>query len=165
MNVELIDLQENDYSVVQEIYNHYVENTTVTFGTEKVTTQELKVSIFTGHPKYKSYIIKSDGEICGFCYFSQYRKRQAYDRTAEVTIYLQPGFTGNGIGKETLEQLKTIALSLGIKVLIATITAENEQSIRLFEKCGFEKCAHFGSVGEKFNRVLDVAAYQIILDY
>lgn len=164
MNVELIDLQENNYAFVREIYNHYVENTTVTFGTEKISIGELKQTIFTDHPKYKSYLIKSDGEICGFCYFSQYRKRQAYDRTAEVTIYLKSSFTGNGIGKHTLELLKTNAYKIGFKVLIAIITAENGQSVGLFEKCGFEKCAHFRSVGEKFNRVLDVVAYQIVLD-
>jgi phosphinothricin acetyltransferase len=49
-------------------------------------------------------------------------------------------------------------------VLVGVITAENKQSVSLFEKCGFEKCAHYRKVGEKFNRLLDVVAYQKILD-
>lgn len=163
MKVELIDLLDKDYEIVKEIYDYYVINSTVTFATEKPSLSDLKETIVTGHQKYKSYLIIADSNICGFCYFSQYRKRQAYDRTAEITIYLKPEFAGMGIGKQTLEKLKTIALENGIAVLIGTITAENLPSIRLFEKCGFEKCADFRQVGEKFNRLLDVVAYQKIL--
>jgi len=164
MNVEWIELQDEDYPAVKEIYDYYVLNTTVTFATGETSIAGLKESILTGHPKYKSFIIKSDGEVCGFCYLSQYRKRAAYDRTAEISVYLKPGFTRKGIGTQTLEKLKTIARENGIGVLLGVITAENLESIRLVEKCGFEKCAHFRKVGEKFNRLLDVVAYQIILD-
>lgn len=164
MNVEWIELQDKDYPAVKEIYDYYVLNTTVTFATGETSIAGLKESILTGHPKYKSFIIKSDGEVCGFCYLSQYRKRAAYDRTAEISVYLKPGFTGKGIGQQTLEKLKTVARENGIGVLLGVITAENLESVRLVEKCGFVKCAHFRKVGEKFNRLLDVVAYQVILD-
>ena len=164
MSIELIDLQEKDYTIVKEIYDWYVINTTVTFGTEPISIQELKETIFTIHPKYRSYLIKKDKELTGFCYFSPHRKRKAYDRTAEISVYLKPEFAGKGIGREVLEKLKSIARDNGISVLIGIITAENYQSIALFEKCGFEKCAHFKKVGEKFNRLLDVVAMQKILD-
>jgi len=164
MSVEWIELQDKDYAAVKEIYDYYVLNTTVTFATSGSSLAALKETIPSGHPKYKSFMIKSDGKVCGFCYLSQYRKRAAYDRTAEISVYLKPGFTGKGIGKQTLEKLKTVALENGIRVLLGVITAENMESVRLFEKCGFEKCAHFRKVGEKFNRLLDVVAYQIILD-
>jgi phosphinothricin acetyltransferase len=164
MSPELIELQYEDYDLVKEIYDFYVINSTATFRTEKISLSELKETVLIGHPKYKSYLIKWNGSIAGFCYFSQYRKKQAYDRTAEVTIYLKPEFSGKGMGKKALDQLKTIALKNGIKVLVAIITAENEISINLFKKCGFEKCAHFRKVGEKFNRLLDVVALQFVFD-
>jgi phosphinothricin acetyltransferase len=163
MNLEWIELQEKDYPAVKEIYDYYVVNTTVTFATSVTSLAGLKETILTGHPKYKSYIIKTDGTICGFCYLSQYNKREAYDRTAEITVYLNPGFTGKGIGKQTIEKLDTVARENGISVLIGIITAENQQSVSLFEKCGYEKCAHFRQVGEKFNRLLDVVGYQKIV--
>ena len=163
MDPEWIELQEPDFEVVKEIYDYYVLHTTATFSTEKIPLEELKVSIPSGHPKYKSFIIKYNGVVCGFCYYGQYRKREAYDRTAEISVYLKPEFTGKGIGKQTIEKLKIIAKEHGICVLLAVITEENRHSIRLFEKCGFEKCAHFRKVGEKFDRILDVVALQIIL--
>ena len=164
MNVELVEIQDSDYAIVKEIYDYYVVNTTVTFSTQKVSLTELRETILNGHPKYKSFILKIKGTICGFCYLSQYKKRQAYNRTAEISVYLKPEFAGLGIGKQTLEKMQIIALENGIFVLVGIVTAENNQSVGLFEKCGFEKCAHFKKVGEKFNRILDVVAYQKILD-
>jgi phosphinothricin acetyltransferase len=163
MDIEWIQLEDKDYRAVKEIYDHYVLNTTVTFSTQKVAISELKETILFDHPKYKSYIIKSGDNICGFTYFSQYRKRQAYDRTAEISVYLKPEFAGLGMGKKTLQKMETVALNNGIFVLIGIITEENHQSVALFKKCGFEKCAHFKKVGEKFGRLLDVVVYQKIL--
>ncbi len=164
MKIELVELNDDDFEVVKEIYDYYVLNSTATFHTQLVAIEELKRVILISHPKYKSFLIKTIGEICGYCYLSQYKNRQAYDRTAEITIYLKNQFTGMGIGKATVQELEEIAKHNNIKVLIGIITGDNLVSINLFEKCGYQKCAHFREVGEKFNKLLDVVAYQKIIN-
>jgi phosphinothricin acetyltransferase len=163
MNIEFTDLTEADLEFVREIYNFYIENSTATYYTEKISVDELKQFIPVGDRKYKSYLIKVDNTACGFCYISQYKKRQAYDRTAELSLYLKPGYTGRGIGKVALAYLEKKARDNGISVLIGIISGDNENSIKLFEKNGYEKCAHYKQVGEKFNKILDVVSYQKIL--
>jgi L-amino acid N-acyltransferase YncA len=164
MEIQLVDMTDTDFDLVKEIYDYYILNTTATFHTDKITTAELKEYILIGHPKYKSFLIKQNDVTYGFCYINRFKDRPAYDRTAEVTIYLKPEFTGRKIGAFVLQELENIALHNGISVLVGIIGGENDTSIRLFEKCGFEKCAHFRKVGEKFNRVLDMVAYQKILE-
>jgi phosphinothricin acetyltransferase len=44
--------------------------------------------------------------------------------------------------------------------MFAFITAENEMSVKLFEKLGYDPCSHFKNIGEKFNRLLDVQVFQ-----
>ena len=163
MNLKLVDLKETDFHLIKEIYDHYIVNSTATFHTDLISIEELKSVILIAHPKYKSFLIDYEGEICGYCYISQYKKRQAYDRTAEVTIYLKPEYSGKGIGKATLDKLETIAKSKELCVLIGIISGDNQGSIKLFEKCGYEKCAHFKQVGQKFGKILDVVAYQKII--
>lgn len=46
---------------------------------------------------------------------------------------------------------------------MALISGENEASIRLFEKCGFECCANIRQVAEKFGKKLDLKMYQKII--
>ena len=161
---KLVELKESDLKTVKEIYDHYIINSTATFHTDLISIEELKSTILIAHTKYKSFLINYKDKPCGFCYISQYKKRQAYDRTAEITIYLKPEYSGKGIGKETLKSLEEIASYNGICVLIGIIAGENLASIKLFEKCGFEKCAHFKKVGEKFDQIIDVVAYQKVLD-
>jgi len=102
--------------------------------------------------------------LAGFCFFTRFRVKKAYERTAELGVYFKPEFTGKGLGKEAVNFLEKEAAASGIKVLIASISGENSTSIRLAEKMGYQKCAHYQSVGEKFGRVLDVVEYQKILD-
>src|SRR5271157_3753999 len=110
MNIQFINVTDPDFEFIKEIYNYYVLNSTSTYYIERLTIDELKEFILTGHEKYKSFLIKSDDINCGFCYISQYKKRQAYDRTAEVSLYLKPEYTGRGIGKYVLKYLEEIAL-------------------------------------------------------
>jgi len=161
--LEFVDLEEKHLSEVKNIYDYYILNSTATFHTDPITIAELKNVIPLADPKYKSYLLKYDGEVCGYCYIGQYKKRQAYDRTAELTIYLKPEFFGKGIGRETIKRLENIALENSICVLVGIITGNNESSIRLFEKCGYSKCAHYREVGQKFGKILDVVAYQKII--
>ena len=158
--VKFIPLKEIDFVIVKEIYDHYIMHSTATFHTEPVSINELEEFMFVNHPIYKSFLIYFDNVVAGYCYFSYFKKRQAYERTAEVTLYLKPEFTNHGIGKRTLEFLEETAKKTVIKSLLGIITGNNTVSIKLFEKLGYTKCAHFKNVGEKMGLILDVVAYQ-----
>ncbi len=159
-SVSFIDLKESDLPKVKEIYDYYILNSTATFHTDPIQIEELKEFIFINHPIYKSYMIKCDEEIIGYCYLTYFKKRQAYNRTAEVTIYLSHTSHKKGIGFIALNHLENIAKEKGIKNLLGIIAGDNEASIKLFEKCSYFKCSHFKNVGEKFGKILDVVAYQ-----
>ncbi|UGU15995.1 N-acetyltransferase family protein [Sinomicrobium kalidii] len=160
MNITFEELQEKHLHKVKEIYDWYIKNSTATFHTEPVQTDELKEFIYTGHPRYASYLIYADGDLAGYCFLTPYKKRQAYNRTAEVTIYLKPEFNKKGIGKTALDYLEQKARQNGLKNLLGIITGDNEGSIALFKKCGYTRCARFKNVGEKFGKVLDVMGFQ-----
>ncbi len=163
MEISLQLTTNEDINDICNIYNHYIQHSTATFHTEKVDSEQIKKIIPFYHKKYKCFTIRYKNEICGYIYLGSYKPRQAYDRTAELTIYLKPDFAGKGIGKYSLLEMEKMAPDIGIKVILGIITGENTSSIKLFERCGYEKCAHFKQVGEKFNRILDVVAYQKIL--
>lgn len=160
MNITFEELQEHHFPEVKEIYDWYIKNSTATFHTEPVKTDDLKTFIYIGHPRYSSFLIHADGEPAGYCFFTPYKQRQAYDRTAEVTIYLKSGFGKKGIGKTALEYLEQRGRKNGLKNLLGIITGDNTGSIALFRKCGYTQCACFKNVGEKFGKILDVVAFQ-----
>lgn len=155
--------KENDLETIREIYNYYVRVSTATFHTHDITPDEVRAMVPLNHSLYRTYMIYQDNIICGYCYLGQYKKREAYNRTAEVTIYLKPEFSGKGIGLKALDFLHHYAENEGIKVLMGIISGDNTGSMKLFEKAGYEKCGHFRQLGEKFGKILDVVAYQKII--
>ena len=159
-NIKFVPLKDSDFTLIKEIYDYYILKSTATFHTEPISIKELKEFIFIDHPVYKAYLVYYNKEIAGYCYFTYFKKRQAYNRTAEVTLYLKPEFCHKGLGIEVLGHLENIAKQTIIKNLIGIITGTNTESIKLFEKAGYSRCAHYVKVGEKFGQILDVLAYQ-----
>ncbi|NIK70971.1 MULTISPECIES: GNAT family N-acetyltransferase [unclassified Paenibacillus] len=161
--MQLLEISEQHLSKVHFIYNYYVTHTTVSFHTEELTLDQIRNNVMNGNNRYKTYVIEEQDSVIGYALLTQHKNKQAYDVTAEVTIYIDPNHLGNGIGSKAISFLELKAKELGFHVLVATICTENERSIRLFERLGYEKCAHFKEVGYKFNRRLDIASYQKII--
>lgn len=154
------DLTVYDFPIIKEIVDYYILNTTASWYTEPISLEDLQAAIYVGHPRYKSYLVYSDNQVVGYCYFVEYKKRQAYYRSGEVTLYLKPEFTNHGFGSLILEKLEADARAVGIHTFVAVISGDNLGSVRLFEKNGYEKCAHFKGLGEKFGNILDIVCYQ-----
>lgn len=159
-----VEMQEQYLNEILDIYTHYVLNSSATFHARVLTYEEMREIVFFNSETYKTYVIFEDSMICGYVILAQHKKREAYNTTAEVTIYLKPGFTGKGIGTMAVQYIERYARQQDLHVLIATICGENERSIKLFEKNGYIKCAHYKEVGRKFGKLLDVVAYQKIIN-
>lgn len=161
--MRIIEIEERHLLKVLEIYNYYVTNTTVSFHTRELSLDEIRKNVMNGNSRYKTYVIEDQDLIIGYALLTQYKNKQAYDVTAEISIYINPDHLGRRIGTDAIRFLETKARELRFHVLIATICTENERSIRLFERLGYEKCAHFKKIGYKFDRWLDIASYQKII--
>jgi L-amino acid N-acyltransferase YncA len=145
------------------IYNFYLINTTATFDHIPVSRDEFTRRIFICHEKYSTYLIRYSEEIAGFCFITQFRIKPPYNRTAEIGVYLKPESIGRGIGGEAILFLEKVAIGKQIRVLIASVSGENTSSLKLVQKMGYQECAHYREVGEKFGRLLDVVDFQKIL--
>jgi phosphinothricin acetyltransferase len=160
MKTDFIPAAEKDLGVIREIYEYYITHTTATFRKEFPNQEELRNIYPVNDDKYQTFIIRNGVEVVGYCSYGPYKKHGAYGRTAEIAVYLRPDKILQGFGKQALRHIEKSAREKGIRVLLAFVTAENEVSTHFIEKQGYERCAHFKNIGEKFNRVLDVVVYQ-----
>jgi phosphinothricin acetyltransferase len=149
-----------DASAICSIYNHYIENTVITFEEDPLTEDEMAERIRTYSEKYTYIVYEEDGEVIGYAYGSSWRTRRAYRFSTETTVYLKDGADGKRIGtllySELIERLK----GKGFHALIGCITLPNEKSVKLHEKMGFKKVAHFHEAGWKFDQWLDVGFWE-----
>lgn len=157
------EVKDHHISDLLEIYNYYVLNTTATFHASPLDEQAMKGLVLFKDTKYKTFVIIENGYINGYVLLTQHKNREAYDKTGEVTVYLKPGVIGKGLGTMAVKHIEEFAKNVGFHTLIATICGENDKSIKVFERNGYEKCAHYKEVGMKFGQWLDVVAYQKLL--
>ena len=158
--IELAEMRESDLDFVKEIYDHYILHSTAVFYIHPLTLDELRSNIQIGDNRYKAFTIHYGGEMCGFCYISKFKPKEAFDLTVEITVYLKPEFGGKGIGYAAMQLFEPEIWRAGFHNIVALITGENTASIRLFEKCGYAKCAQIEQVAKKFDRLLDLLIYQ-----
>jgi phosphinothricin acetyltransferase len=135
-------------------------NSTATFRTKTVGLEEIKKLYPIENGRYKTFVIKEENEIAGFCAFGPYKLSEGYERTALISVFLKPEKISRGIGTQAVQYLEQAARTHNIKILLAFITAGNRISEKLVEKLDYIRCAHFKRIGEKFNEVLDVVVYQ-----
>ena len=150
-----------DIPAVTGIYGHYVRETVVTFETSVPDEAEMAARFAAisgkGHPLL---IGELDGAVIGYAYASTYRPREAYRFTCEDSIYLAPDAVGRGIGSTMLARLIADSSKAGLKQMLAVITAERANSIRLHEKHGFRMIGTYEALGYKFDRWLDIVHMQ-----
>lgn len=152
-----------DAAAICAIYNHYVLETTITFEELPVTPEEMENRIGETLASLPWVVWEHDGAIRGFAYASKWKGRCAYRHSAEVTVYLDPKFVGQGIGSRLYEALMADLGQRNFHAVIGGIALPNPASIALHERLGFRKVAHFEQVGWKFGRWIDVGYWQLLL--
>jgi L-amino acid N-acyltransferase YncA len=151
----------SDIPAITAIYRHAVETSVATFDTEApgetFMADKFGHMLELGHPVL---IAEQDARTIGYAYASIYRPRPAYRFTAEDSIYLAPEAQGQGLGTQLLSRLLDDSKAFGFKQMLAVITAERDNSIRLHEKHGFRMIGRYQALGYKFDRWLDIVHMQ-----
>ena len=149
-----------DLPIINAIYNHYVLHSTCTYQTVPSTDEE-RAKWFAAHgEKHPVIIVERDGEVIGWGSLSKLHERQAFANSVEDSIYLRHDCIGKGLGRVLLAELLKRAQNIGHHTVLGAISADQESSIALHQKFGFEKVAHMREVGFKFGRWLDVVWMQ-----
>ena len=155
-----------DCSAIAEIYNYYIEHTSVTFEETPINATDIEKRLETVLSAGHCWLVsKSDtsGSIEGYAYSSKWRERSAYRYSAEISVYLHRECTARGLGSQLYQELFKELKNRGIRIVIGGVTLPNEPSVALHAKFGMHKVAHFEKVGFKFGNWLDVAYWQIDL--
>ncbi len=163
MNVKIAPLAKDSQKEVLDIFNYYVENSFAAYPEQKLPYEFfdhfLKMS--EGYPA----LIATDeqGNILGFGMLRAYNPFPTFSKTAEITYFVKPGYTGKGVGKKILDSLLAEARKKGITSIIASISSLNEGSIAFHKKNGFQECGRLREVGNKKAETFDVLYMQKML--
>ncbi|MDD5791245.1 MAG: GNAT family N-acetyltransferase [Erysipelotrichaceae bacterium] len=156
-------LTETDIPIILDIYSYYIKNTVITFETKVPTLDDFRKRITAIAKNYPFLIKEINGTIVGYAYLDHFNQRQAYDCTADLSIYLDYKHLGLGYGQELMEAIINEAKKLQYWNIVSIITANNTRSERIHARFGFEKMVTFKDFGIKFDQPLSISYYVLRL--
>ena len=158
--VQVRDAVAADLEMVAEIYSHESLYAYSTFETVERPAASWEHKLDSGDP----FLVAVDGDVVlGFAYASPFRERPAYHRTRETSVYLHRAARREGLGTTLYAELLTRLRASGCHTALALIALPNPGSVRLHEQHGFELAGTMREVGDKQDRLIDVAIYQLML--
>ena len=153
----------DDAEAIRSIYNVEVMTSTSVFDLVPRSLEDQRTWLTERSGAHAVIVADDGGEVVGFASLSRFKERPAYNTTVEDSVYVDRDHHGRGIGSTLLDELVQVARGHGFHTMIGRITADNDASIALHRRAGFEIVGREREIGRKFGRWLDVAIMQKML--
>jgi len=152
-----------DLARINAIYNYYVAHSTCVWATVPCSEAE-RAAWYAEHGGSMPVLVaESGGDVVGWGALGSFRTAYTLAGTLEDSVYVHHDFFRQGIGSRLLTELIAAARRIGLRSILANISADQAPSIRLHEKFEFQKVAHLRQVGQKFNQSFDAVYMQLLL--
>lgn len=163
MRTTFTPMTPGDRRAIMDIFNYYVENSPAAYPETRLPDAffETLLKMCEGYPN--AAVRNEAGELVGFGMLRPYSPIATFSRTAEITYFLRPDATGQGLGERLLEFLVEEGRKKHITSLLASISSLNQGSLRFHARHGFVECGRFRSIGRKQGKAFDVVYYQRML--
>jgi phosphinothricin acetyltransferase len=155
---------ETDASTIAAIYNHYVRTSTATFDTKERSVPDQAVWLTEHVDPFPVIVAENSDGVVAWGALSAWGTRCAYRHTVEISVYVAADAAGQGIGPALTEVLIGRARELRHHAIISQIVHENNPSLSMARRLGFEHVGTLREVGRKFDRWLDVVLMELVLD-
>jgi phosphinothricin acetyltransferase len=153
----------DDLEALTGIYNHYIIHSAITFDLQPFSADERR-AWFDDHSKPGRHrlLVAADehGTCLGYATSSRWRPKPAYDGTVEVSVYCHPDARGKGCGTALYTALFAALEHEDVQTLVAGVSLPNPASLSLHQRFGFRPVGVFHAVGQKFDKLWDVAWFE-----
>lgn len=150
----------DDAEAVHAIYAPAVDDTAITFETERPGVEVMRQRILTRLQHYPWLVWEENGSVLAYAYATRFRERAAYDWIAETSIYVHADARRRGIARKLYGALLDVMRLQGINQAVGVITLPGDVSVALHETMGFTPAGVWRKAGYKLGRWWDVGVWQ-----
>ena len=160
--VMIRDAGRADIAPIVDIYNESVLASTASFDTTPKSVDDYSAWFSAHGPRFPVIVAQVDNVVVGWASLSRWSDRAAYDRTAEVSVYIRRSHWNRGIGRSLFRTIIDRGQAAGLHTVVSRIAEGNQVSVHLHESVGFLPVGIIREVGYKFDRYLDVIMMQLV---
>ena len=162
LNAALRSVSTADLDAVGEIFGWYAQHTVTTFEEAPRTPREWEdLRAMLSNLGLPFLVARVDGKVAGYAYAGPWRHKPAYRHTVEDSVFVAPGMTGRGIGRQLLGKLLSSCAESGTRQVVAVIADTGDMaSTALHRTFGFTDAGRLRQVGYKHGRWIDTLLMQ-----
>ena len=153
-----------DAARIAQIYQPYVEETIISFEEVAPTADQMADRIRSTLAWTPWLVADEDGRVVGYAYASRHRERTGYRWSVDISVYLEAGAQGRGIGRALYRELLELLRRQRFVNVYAGITLPNDASVGLHRAIGMEQIGTYERVGYKFGQWLGVTWFGMRLN-
>ncbi|HJP64983.1 MAG TPA: GNAT family N-acetyltransferase [Actinomycetota bacterium] len=149
---------ESDLAGINDIYNHYVVETHVTFDVDPIDMDARRrwFEGFADEGPHRLFVADAGGRVIGYAASRPHKDRPGYRTTVETMAYCHPDATGRGVGSQLYERLFAALDGQPLRRAVAGVALPNDASLALHRRFGFVEVGTFSEIGYKLGRYWDV---------
>jgi phosphinothricin acetyltransferase len=160
MDYSLETMSDSHRQPVIDIFNHFIRHSHAAFLSDPVDYGFFDhfLKLARGYPAVA--VKDAAQQVVGFAFLRPHHTADTLKRAAEVTYFILPDHTRQGLGSAILELFMEQAGGLGIDTFLACVSSKNPESLKFHLKNGFREVGRFAGIGRKFGEDFDVVWLQ-----
>ena len=153
----------DDAAAICTIYNQGIEDRIATLETEPRTPEERRQWMGARAARHPVVVAATGGQVVGWGSLNAFNPRPAYDNVVDLSVYVERGWRGRGVGRALLQHLLPLARTLGYHKMVLATFPFNEAGVALYQKVGFRPVGVYREQGRLDGRWVDVLIMERLL--
>lgn len=153
----------DDAAAICTIYNQGIEDRIATLETEPRTPEERRQWMGARAARHPVVVAVTGGQVVGWGSLNAFNPRPAYDNVVDLSVYVERGGRGRGVGRALLQHLLPLARTLGYHKMVLATFPFNEAGVALYQKVGFRPVGVYREQGRLDGRWVDVLIMERLL--
>ena len=153
----------DDAAAICTIYNQGIEDRIATLETEPRTPEERRQWMGARAARHPVAVAVTGGQVVGWGSLNAFNPRPAYDNVVDLSVYVERGWRGRGVGRALLQHLLPLARTLGYHKMVLATFPFNEAGVALYQKVGFRPVGVYREQGRLDGRWVDVLIMERLL--
>ncbi|MEK4327115.1 arsinothricin resistance N-acetyltransferase ArsN1 family A [Paenibacillus sp. FSL R7-0297] len=152
-----------DTESILRIYNQGIEDRIATLETETKDSSYMKAWFNDHQGRFSVVVAELEGEVIGWASLNPYSHRCAYHGVADLSVYIDRSFRGQGVGSFLLESLHKIAKENSFYKIVLFTFPFNQSGQGLYKKTGYRQVGVFEKQGILNGEFIDVMIMEKLL--
>ena len=152
-----------DLATIRAIYNQGIEDRVATLDEEPKSEKDLQAWFAEHHGRFAVVVAERERRVVGWASLNRYSHRCADRGVADLSVYVERGARGTGVGTALLHAIEAHARDAGFHKIVLFALAQNDAGQGLYRKLGFRDIGVFKEHGRLDGRFVDVVVKEKLL--